>query len=152
MAKVCTELQQNMCNFPKSTSPQPSPSAPKSHPLFMNFALPPENASFIASSGPTLSPVLPCQAIFLPEFSQVTDSNPNRVSSPVRGLPPPICYPEYRVSSFQGQTIRSGWPTSARSSGECGNVASHDKCDFDLSNPCIFKFLPGNIGGRVVAG
>jgi len=142
-----------MCRFSNSTFPQPSPNAPKTPPFPPNFTLDLKKCFVLSRERPTLFPVFPCQVIFLPRSSQVLDSKPNRVSAQVRGSPPPICYPEYRPAVFQAGRPESGWPTSARVLGECGSAASHGRCGlFCLAclsfNPCIFKFLPGNIGGE----
>jgi len=158
-----------MCNSRTSVLPQPSPNAPIRILYPSNFALDLRKCSILSRKRPIPAPVFPCQALFLSRSSQVPDSKPNRVSSLVRGSPPPICYPEYRVSCFLSRMkagglhppafgrmwergITHGWPTSARSLGECGAAGNAWPMWVVLSasspfNPCIFKFLPRNIGG-----
>jgi hypothetical protein len=134
-----------MCNKQQIALFRLSPNAPITPPSSPNFTLALKKCFVLFSKRPVLSPVFPCQAIFLPKFSQVADFTPNRVSAQVRGSPPPICYPEYRASGF---LRANGWPTSACfwRMWERGIAWPMWAC---LSfNPCIFKFLPGNIGGE----
>jgi len=146
------EMHHSLCNSSRNCHFQPSPNAPKTHLFPRNSTLILKKRSVLSRMRPVMSLVFTCQALFLSRSSQPTDSTPNRVLAPVRGLPPPICYPEYRASSFQRRTIRSGWPTSARCFGrmwESGIAWSTWACL--LFNPCICKFLPRNIGGEGVS-
>jgi len=155
-----------MCIFFNSTFPQPSPDAPKTPPFPSDFALALRKCLILSRKRPTLSPVFPCQALFLSRSSQVPDSKPNRVSASLRGSPPPICYPEYRAAVFKddqkagglhppdfwanvGTRHRTadGWPTSACFWRMWGGVNAWSMWACLSFNPCIFRFLPQNIGG-----
>jgi len=117
----------------------PCPNAPKA-PLFLPiFTLNLRNRTVFRPKHPALTLVLRCQAFFLTRSSQPPDSKPNRVFAPVRGSPPPICYPEYRASSFPSRTKPGGLHPPAF--GECGNAASQGNCGFQSPElPCFQIF------------